>query len=176
VQLAAIVPSAGLYSKDGRAFFPSRNADIATVCGALRLRGVLSQHREGLMNKRIAVGLGILAGAAIGGITVGGLYAQSKSPGAYAIIDISEITAPDLIKQIVEKAGPAVASAGGQYIVRTSNITPLLGTPPKRVVILAFDSVDKAKAWYESPTQKEINAITDKALKARWFIADGTLN
>jgi uncharacterized protein (DUF1330 family) len=128
------------------------------------------------MNQRIAVGLAMLASAAVGGITVGGLHAQSKSAGAYAIIDISEITAPDLIKEIVAKAGTAVASAGGQYIVRTSNITPLLGTPPKRVVILAFDSVDKAKAWYESPAQKEINAITDKALKARWFIADGALN
>lgn len=128
------------------------------------------------MNQRIAVGLAIMAGATIGGITVGGLYAQGKSPGAYAILDISEVTAPDLIKQIVEKAGPAVTSAGGQYIVRTSNITPLLGTPPKRVVVLAFDNVDKAKAWYESPAQKEINAISDKALKARWFIADGALN
>jgi uncharacterized protein (DUF1330 family) len=128
------------------------------------------------MNQTMAAGLAMLAGAAIGGITVGSLHAQGKSPGAYAIIDISEITAPDLVKEIVAKAGPAVASAGGQYIARTSNITPLLGAPPKRVVILAFDSVDKAKAWYESPAQKEVNAISDKALKARWFIADGTLN
>jgi uncharacterized protein (DUF1330 family) len=128
------------------------------------------------MNQRIAVGLAMVAGIAIGGIAVGGLQAQSKSPGAYAIIDISEITAPDLIKEIVAKAGPAVATAGGQYIARTSNITPLLGTPPKRLVIIAFDNVDKAKTWYESPVQKEVNTISDKALKARWFIADGTLN
>jgi uncharacterized protein (DUF1330 family) len=128
------------------------------------------------MNQHIAVGLAMVAGIAIGGIAVGGLHAQGKSPGAYAILDISEITAPDLIKEIVAKAGPAITSAGGQTIVRTNNIIPLLGTPPKRVVILTFDSVDRAKAWYESPAQKEINAITDKALKARWFIADGTVN
>jgi uncharacterized protein (DUF1330 family) len=128
------------------------------------------------MNQRIAAGLAMLAGAAIGGIAVGGLHAQGKSPGAYAILDISEITAPGLIKEIVSKAGPAITTAGGQTIVRTSNITPLLGPPPKRVVVLAFDSVEKAKAWYESPAQKEVNAISDKALKARWFIADGTLN
>jgi uncharacterized protein (DUF1330 family) len=128
------------------------------------------------MDQRVLVGLAMLAGVAVGGIAIGGLHAQGKSPGAYAILDISEVTAPELIKEIVAKGTPAVTSAGGQYIVRTNNITPLLGTAPKRVIIIGFDSVDKAKAWYDTPAQKEVNALTEKALKARWFIADGTVN
>jgi uncharacterized protein (DUF1330 family) len=129
------------------------------------------------MHQRIALGLAMLAGVAIGAGAVNGLHAQGKSPGAYAILDISEVTDPELLRQqIVPKAAPTVTAGGGHYIVRTDKITPLLGTPPKRVVVIAFDSVDKAKAWYESPAQKEVNVLAEKALKARWFIADSAMN
>jgi uncharacterized protein (DUF1330 family) len=129
------------------------------------------------MDQRIALGLAMLAGIAIGAGGGNGLHAQGKSPGAYAILDISEVVDPNVLRQqIVPKAAPSITAGGGQYIVRTDKITPLLGTPPKRVVVIAFDSVDKAKAWYESPAQKEVNALAEKALKARWFIADSALN
>jgi uncharacterized protein len=38
---------------------------------------------------------------------------------------------------------------------------------------LPFDSVDKAKAWYDTPVQKDVNALTERALKVRSFIVDG---
>jgi uncharacterized protein (DUF1330 family) len=70
----------------------------------------------------------------------------------------------------------SVTSAGGQYIVRTDKVTPLQGTPPLRAVVIAFDTVDKAKAWYTSPAQKEVNALADRSQKGRWFIAEGMSN
>jgi hypothetical protein len=45
MQLAAIVPSAGMHLKDGHVFFPSL-VTFATVRGVLRPREVLSQHRR----------------------------------------------------------------------------------------------------------------------------------
>jgi uncharacterized protein (DUF1330 family) len=44
------------------------------------------------------------------------------------------------------------------------------------MVVIAFDSVEKATAWYATPAQKEVNALTERALKARWFVVDGTVN
>ena len=41
------------------------------------------------MKTRYAVVLSMLAGAALGAVSVGGLYAQGKAPGAYVVIDIS---------------------------------------------------------------------------------------
>jgi uncharacterized protein (DUF1330 family) len=35
--------------------------------------------------------------------------------------------------------------------------------------------VDKAKAWDNSPAQKEIDALRAKSAKARSFIVDGTI-
>jgi uncharacterized protein (DUF1330 family) len=128
------------------------------------------------MNRLIALGLAMLAGVALGAAAVSSLNAQGKSPGAYVILDISEITDPEVFKQLLPKAVASVASASGQYIVRTDKITPLQGTPPVRAIVIAFDNVDKAKAWYASPAQKEVNALADRSQKARSFIAEGMSN
>jgi uncharacterized protein (DUF1330 family) len=128
------------------------------------------------MNRHISLGLAMLAGAGLGAAAVNGLHAQNKSPGAYAVVDISEITDQTLYETLLPKAGPANDAFGGKFIIRTSNITNLDGTPPKRFVVIAFDSVEKAKAWDSSPAQTEVNGIRKKSSKSRVFIADGTVN
>ena len=44
------------------------------------------------MNRCIGLGLALAAGAIFGATAVTKLQAQSKAPGAYAIVDIAEIT------------------------------------------------------------------------------------
>jgi hypothetical protein len=65
------------------------------------------------MKSRYVAALSLLAGAAIGGLSIGGLYAQSKSPGAYVIVDISEVTNPDGFKQLFPKAPPPLLHSTG---------------------------------------------------------------
>jgi uncharacterized protein (DUF1330 family) len=120
----------------------------------------------------LGFGLTLAVGFALGSYGVPGLHAQGK-PGAYAIVDISEIVDPEGLKQLGPKAGPAATTVGGTYIARTENIVALDGTAPKRFVIIAFDNVDKAKAWYATPAQKEVDAIRQKALKSRVFVVEG---
>ena len=122
------------------------------------------------MKTRYVTLLSLLAGAAIGALSVGGLYAQTKSPGAYVIVDISQISNPDGFKQLFPKAPPAVAAFDGHFLTRTEKITALDGTPPKRFVIIGFESVDKAKAWDASAAQKEVNDIRMKNTNSRSFI------
>ncbi len=128
------------------------------------------------MNHHVALGMAMLAGAVFGALAFNGVNAQNKSPGAYAVIDISEISNPDLFKTLLSKAEAPVTAAGGKFIVRTEKITAIDGTPPKRFVVIAFDSVDKAKAWSASPAQKEIDDMRLKSAKARAFIVDGATN
>ena len=123
------------------------------------------------MKNRYVAALSMLAGVAIGAVSVGGLYAQNKAPGAYVVVDISEVTNPDGFKTLFPKAPPAVAAFDGQFLTRTEKITALDGTAPKRFVIIGFESVDKAKAWDASPAQKEVNDIRMKNTKSRSFIA-----
>jgi uncharacterized protein (DUF1330 family) len=130
------------------------------------------------MNRHITLGLAMLAGALLGAFAVNGLNAQSKSPGAYAVVDIGEMTDANLFReQLLPKVTPAtVAAFGGRYLVRSENAVAIDGTPPKRFVVIAFDSMDKAKAWITSPGQKEVDTIRMKATKSRQFLVEGFPN
>jgi uncharacterized protein (DUF1330 family) len=131
--------------------------------------------KEQIMTRIAFTGIGMLAGILIGAAAVGGLNAQNAGPGAYAVVDISEINDPGTFVTLLPKAMQANKEFGGKFLSRTENIVALDGTPPKRFVLIAFDSMDKAKAWDKSPLQGEVNAIRKKSTKSRVFLVDGEL-
>src|SRR5260221_13366221 len=99
-------------------------------------------------NYKLAIAL--VAGVAVGGAVIQGLHAQATPP-AYVVVDISDITDPEGFKALPPQSGPeTLAPFGGRYLIRTEKITALDGTAPKRFVGIAFDSVEKAKAWKAS--------------------------
>jgi uncharacterized protein (DUF1330 family) len=130
---------------------------------------------EQIMTRLAFTGIGMLAGILIGAAAVGGLNAQNAGPAAYAVVDITEITDPATFVTLLPKAMQANNQFGGKFLTRTENIVALDGTPPKRFVVIAFDSMDKAKAWDKSPLQGEVNAIRKKSTKSRTFLVDGEL-
>ena len=65
------------------------------------------------MNQRIALGLTLLAGVVIGATAIQGLHAQAK-PQAIVVVDIREITDPDVFKVI--PASPATSPSGLERI------------------------------------------------------------
>ncbi len=128
------------------------------------------------MKTQYVVALAMLAGAALGSASVNGLYAQGKTPGAYVVIDISEIKDPELFKTLIPKVGPSMTPFGAYNVIRTEKIAALEGAPPKRFIVIAFDSADKAKAWDASAATKEVTAIRQKSTTSRAFIVDGSVN
>jgi uncharacterized protein (DUF1330 family) len=131
--------------------------------------------KEQIMTRVAFTGIGMLAGILIGAAAVGGLNAQNAAPGAYAVVDISEINDPAGFVTLLPKAMQANNQFGGKFITRTEKIVALDGTPPKRFVVIAFDSMDKAMAWDKSQLQAEVNAIRKKSTKSRVFLVDGDL-
>ena len=123
---------------------------------------------------RMGSGMGLLVvGIAIGAVAVSGLRAQDKKPGAYVVIDIAQITNRDsFMRQLLPKAAPAIADYGGKFLSRTEAITRLDGAPPLRYVLIAFDSVDRAKSWYASPAWKEVDEMRKELTKSRLFIVE----
>jgi uncharacterized protein (DUF1330 family) len=124
------------------------------------------------MKTRYKLAIAVIAGAAVGGSVVQGIHAQATPP-TYAIVDVSSVTDAEGYKALFPKAGPAVAALGGKYLVRTENIIATDGTPPKRFVVIAFDSLAKAKAWEASEAQKEVDAIRMKNSTSRQFFVEG---
>src|SRR5262245_55824645 len=127
------------------------------------------------MKAYLGMGLAMLAGVAIGATAVNELKAQNKAPGDYAIVAFNEISDPAGFKtNVSDKAPDIVKKHGGSFLARTDIITPLRAAEPaiKRYVIIAFDSAQKAKAWYESSDMKDINAYNNQHTKGRAFVVD----
>ena len=126
------------------------------------------------MRIQYAVALAVAIGLGLGAIASQGLAAQAKRT-VYVVVDVNEITDADGFKALL-KMGPAaiveVKDADGRYLARTENITALDGTArPKAFAIIAFDSVEKAKAYYDN--MKDTAAMRIKATKSRSFIVEG---
>jgi uncharacterized protein (DUF1330 family) len=43
----------------------------------------------------------------------------------------------------------------------------------KSIVIIAFDSVEKAREWYDSPAYEAVKPLRQSAATSRIFIAEG---
>jgi uncharacterized protein (DUF1330 family) len=67
----------------------------------------------------------------------------------------------------------ALATAGGHYVIRTQKFTSFDGNPPERLVVIAFDSVEKVQAWHNSAAQKEIDAARAKSTDSLSFMVEG---
>jgi uncharacterized protein (DUF1330 family) len=118
--------------------------------------------------------LAILGAAAVGGLAVQGLHAQAKPP-VYVVIDIAEVVDAQAQRANTDRptASTPTTQQGGKYLSRNGNITALDGKPPARLILIAFDSVEKAKAWNDSADQKKVTDVRMKATKSRSFIVEG---
>jgi uncharacterized protein (DUF1330 family) len=119
------------------------------------------------------IALAVAVGLSLGVIATWSLAAQAKRT-FYVVIEVDEITDADSYKAMT-KMGPAniveVKHADGRYFVRTDNLAALDGAAPKRFVMIAFDSMDKANGFYQNT--KEMTAMRIKATKSRAFIVEG---
>lgn len=121
----------------------------------------------------------VLATLAIGALGMRALNAQSPSATKQPAFYISEfeVTDPEALRAYSARVMSTFEPFGGRYVVRGGNIAPLEGEAPKgRIVMIAFDSMEKAQAWYNSPEYQEIRPIRHKATKSRVFIVEGMGN
>ena len=99
------------------------------------------------------------------------LQAQPRTP-TYVITEI-DVTDAAAFAEYAPKVQPSFAPFGGRYVVRGGRTQSLTGDVPKRVVVLAFDSIDQVRAWYDSPQYEALKSLRDKAGKARIFAVEG---
>jgi uncharacterized protein (DUF1330 family) len=124
------------------------------------------------LKSRHTLALGMLLGAAIGALSVGGLYAQGRNAGAYAVVAFSDVGDPGDFKKNVGEPSPAVIkSHGGHFVARTDKLTVLRAADPPltRYVLIRFDDVQQAKDWWGSEDWKPIRTYLEQHTKGRAF-------
>jgi uncharacterized protein (DUF1330 family) len=126
------------------------------------------------MKTHLKLAVAVLAGISIGAAGVAAIHAQqAKTPPGYVIAEV-EVTDPATLQKYGEKAPQIVASFNGHYVVRGGDIQALEGEPPKGyIVVIGFDSVRKAREWYDSPAYAAIRPFRQNSTKSRLFIVEG---
>ena len=124
------------------------------------------------MKRHYTSWLSMLAGAAVGAAAVQTLHAQAKPP-AYVVGEINVTNNEAYQKEYVQPAVKAIVDGGGKYIVRGGRIAGLYGEPPKLIAIMAFESLEKAQATFESPAYKEAKKAGDKYATFRIYAVEG---
>lgn len=92
---------------------------------------------------------------------------------AYLIVNI-EITDPERYAEYVRAVPASIARFGGKYLVRGGTAERLEGSfEPKRVVVLQFDSVQQAKAWWASEEYREPKALRQRSAITQMILVEG---
>jgi uncharacterized protein (DUF1330 family) len=114
----------------------------------------------------------LVAGLAIGAILTTALRAQSTPP-AYVVAEVAIHDADAFAKDYAPRVAGTLQSYGGRLLVSGGTLTPLEGDMPQRFVIIAFDNMEKARGWYDSPAYQQLVPIRQKTSKSTLFIAEG---
>jgi len=126
------------------------------------------------MNHHLA--LAVLASFLIGAAGSAVIHAQQTKtpPPAYVIAEV-EVTDPAAFQKYADKVAETMAPFEGHYhyVVRTGTAQSLEGEPPKRIVVIAFDSTEKALGWYRSAAYQNIIPIRQGASVSRLYLAEG---
>ena len=92
---------------------------------------------------------------------------------AYVIIDI-EITDPVGYEEYKKLAPAAVALYGGKYIARGGKTETLEGDwSPKRLVILEFESAERARQWLNSPEYRAARQMRQRTTRTNMVVIEG---
>jgi uncharacterized protein (DUF1330 family) len=98
-----------------------------------------------------------------------------KEPAMPAyLISTIEITDPAGYEEYRKLVGPALAKYGGKFLVRGGKIDYLEGQwQPKRVVVVEFESMEKARAFSDAPEYARAKAIRHRTSTSSVIVVEG---
>ena len=92
---------------------------------------------------------------------------------AYVIARI-QVTDPTQYEEYKKLSPGAVAAFGGEFIVRGGESETLEGPDEtRRLVVVRFESMDEARAFYHSEQYRAARAQREGAAEAQFVLVDG---
>jgi uncharacterized protein (DUF1330 family) len=92
---------------------------------------------------------------------------------AYIIVEIA-IRDAETYERYKQMAPPSIATYGGRYLVRGGAVEVLEGSwNPPRFVILEFPTVERARAWWDSPEYAPAKALRQTCTQTDMILVEG---
>jgi uncharacterized protein (DUF1330 family) len=76
-------------------------------------------------------------------------------PKAYWVVSYRSVKNPEAWQAYAKLAGPAIAAAGGRFMIRNKPAKTYEAGINERVVLVEFDSLDQALAAHDTPAYEE---------------------
>jgi uncharacterized protein (DUF1330 family) len=120
--------------------------------------------------KLIAVAAGSMMIGVAGGMV---LHAQTAVPPAYLVAEV-QVSDPDTFKQYLAALPGTLAPYKVKTLARGAAVAvDASAVPAGSVVVLAFNSMDDLKAWWNSPAYQAIIPLREKSAKTRAYALPG---
>ena len=91
----------------------------------------------------------------------------------YWIAFYRSVSNPDAMAAYAKLAGPAIAAAGGRFLARGNAAKAYEAGIAQRVVVIEFDSVEKAAAAHDSPGYQAALKVLGNAVERDLRIVEG---
>ena len=92
---------------------------------------------------------------------------------AYVIVEI-DVTDPKGYEEYRRLGPPTVAAYGGKFVVRGGKVEVLEGNwVPKRLVVLEFESMERAKEWWASKEYSAAKQVRHKTAITNMIVVEG---
>ncbi len=92
---------------------------------------------------------------------------------AYVVVEI-DVTDPVGYEEYRKLAPPTVSAYGGKFVVRGGQVEVLEGSwVPGRLVVLEFESVERAKEWWASKEYSAAKQVRQRTAVTNMIVVDG---
>jgi uncharacterized protein (DUF1330 family) len=92
---------------------------------------------------------------------------------AYIFVSV-EVHDPDRYEDYRKTVLPTIEAYGGRFLVRGGKMEVLEGSwPPRRIVIVEFPSVEKARKWWNSPEYAAPKALRQATSHTEMILVEG---
>jgi uncharacterized protein (DUF1330 family) len=125
------------------------------------------------MTTQIRLAAALASGLVFGCGGFNALRAETKTSPAFWVTETLEVSDQAAFLKIIKAVPATLQRFGGQYIVLGGKIAPGEGSPPRRITIVAFDSLEKAQQWFNSPEATATRAEAQKFARIRSYFVEG---
>jgi len=125
------------------------------------------------MTMQFKLAAALAGGFVLGCVGFGALHAQTKTSPAFWVTETLEVSDQAAFLNVIKGVPATLQAYGGQYIVLGGKIAPGEGSPPRRITIVAFDSLEKAQQWFNNPAATAARGEAQKFAKIRSYFVEG---
>ena len=100
------------------------------------------------------------------------LRKKSKLKKMLFIVTIEEIHDQEMYADYISQVVKIIRAHEGEYIARSNKLIPFSSDTPERCIIIAFDSIEKARACFLSKEYNNIKHLRENSTKSRAFFIE----